>query len=85
MIKIGTKTKGISSLLADYSKALDYFIGVLLITLGIYLYLVGFENVKVLISLTSAILITYGIKNILDAIIRTLMGKELEELIKERK
>ena len=59
--------------------------GVLLITLGINLYFAGFENVRVLITLISIILIIYGIKKILDAIIRTLMGKELEELIEERK
>lgn len=84
VIKIGTKSKGISSLLADYSKTLDYFVGALLITLGIYLYFVGFEDVKILITLSSVILIIYGIKKILDAIIRTLMGKELEQLIAKR-
>ena len=53
--------------------------------LGLYLYFVGLENIKILITLFSVILVIYGIKEILDGFIRMLMGKELEELVKDRK
>lgn len=85
MIEIGTMSKGITSLLANLSRTLDYFVGGLLIVLGLYLYFVGLENIKILITLFSVILVIYGIKEILDGFIRMLMGKELEELVKDRK
>jgi len=85
VIEIGTMSKGITSLLANLSRTLDYFVGGLLIVLGLYLYFVGLENIKILITLFSVILVIYGIKEILDGFIRMLMGKELEELVKDRK
>jgi len=53
--------------------------------LGLYLYFLGFENVKTLVALFSSILIIYGIKKILDGFIGIQMDKELEELVRERK
>jgi len=85
VIEIGTKSKGITSLLANLSRTLDYFVGGLLIVLGLYLYFLGFENVKTLVALFSSILIIYGIKKILDGFIGIQMDKELEELVRERK
>lgn len=85
MVKIGIKPKGIASLLANCSQALDYLAGGLLIVLGLYLYFAGFENVKILIALFSVLLVIYGIRKILDVLIRVFMGKELEELVKDRK
>jgi len=83
--EIGTKPKGITSSLANFSRTLDYVIGGLLIVLGLYLYFVGLENVKTLEALFSITLILYGIKKIIDGFLGVLMGKELEELVKERK
>ena len=71
--------------MANFSRTLDYVIGGLLIVLGLYLYFVGLENVKTLEALFSITLILYGIKKIIDGFLGVLMGKELEELVKERK
>lgn len=50
----------------------------MLIVLGFYIYFAGFEDVKVMTVIVSVILVLYSVKKI-DAIIRTLMGKELEQ------
>jgi len=78
------KSRALADLLSSYSRTLDIFIAILTIVLGIYLYFVGFEDIHILIAISSVTLVIYGIKRILDAIIRTLMGKELEQLIAER-
>jgi len=59
------------------------FVSLLLIALGFYIYFVGFEDVKVLTTVASIILIIYGVKRILDAIIRSQMGKELEKIMEK--
>jgi len=73
-----------ADLLSSYSRALDIFIAILTIVLGIYLYVVGFEGTRILITISSLTLVVYGIKRILDVIIRTMLGKELEQLVAGR-
>ena len=83
--KVAAKRGRLASLLSDYSKSFDIFISILLIVLGFYIYFVGFENVKIVTTIVSVILVLYGAKRILDVVIRTLMGKELEQLLAEEK
>lgn len=80
---IMVKRVDLVSLLLGYSRAFDVFISFLLIGLGFYIYSVGFEDVKVLTTVASIILIIYGIKRILDAIIRSQMGKEFERIMEK--
>jgi len=79
------KSKALADLLSSFSKDLDVFIAILTIILGVYLYFVGFEDIRILITISSLTLVIYGIKRILDAVIRTMLGKELERLVAERK
>jgi len=79
---MATKSGGMKSQLAYYLKIVDYLFGLLLIGLGVHLYFVGFEDVRMLIWLSSFILISYGIKMILGTLLMSIMGKEIEKLIK---
>jgi len=79
------KSKALADLLSSFSRDLDVFIAILTIILGVYLYFVGFEDIRILITISSLTLVIYGIKRILDAVIRTMLGKELERLVAERK
>jgi len=79
------RSKVLADLLSSFSRDLDVFIAILAIVLGIYLYFVGFEDIRILITISSLTVVIYGIKRILDAIIRTMLGKELERLVAERK
>ena len=84
MSKMKNRRKMLTSLLSSYSRALDIIIAGLLIIVGIQLFFVGLEDVNILITLASVLLVVYGVKMIIDAVLRSLMGKELEELVRER-
>jgi len=81
---IVAKRESLVSLLSDYSRYFDVFISLLLIFLGFYIYSVGFQDVKMLTTIVSMILVIYGIKRIFDAIIRSQMGKEFEKLMEKK-
>ncbi len=81
---MASKSRALVDLLSSYSRTLDIFIAALMIVLGAYMYFVGFEDIHTLITISSLTLVVYGIKRILDAIIRTMLGKELERLAAEK-
>jgi len=69
-------------LLISLARVLDYAISALLITLGLYLYFKGFEDLQMLITISSMLLVIYGIRRILDVVGRSITSKEFEELAK---
>lgn len=78
------KQKMPTGLLPTYSRALEIIIAGLLIVLGLQLFFVGLKDVSTLITMCTVLLIAFGVKIIIDVILRSIMGKELEKIIIER-
>jgi len=71
------------NLLISLSRVLDYSISALSIALGLYLYSTGLKDTQLLITISSILLVIYGIKRILDVVGRSLASRKFEELVEK--
>jgi len=79
------RSKKIVTILSNFSTTLDYSIASLIVYFGIKIYFEKLQNVDFLINLSAIIIVLYGLKRVLDAVLKSIMGKELEQLMKTEK
>lgn len=79
------RLKGIVKILSNFSTTLDYSVAGLIVYFGVEIYFEKLQNVDFLINLSAIIIVLYGLKRALDAVLKSIMGKELEQLMKMEK
>lgn len=79
------RSKEIVKVLSNLSTTLDYIVAVLIVYIGIKIYFEKLQNVDFLINLSAVVIVLYGLKRALDTVLKSIMGKELEQLMKTEK